>query len=129
MSGQRFTNVRAMSSSLEGGHTATARIAPERLHRIEVRTKRDIGGVAGPGAQVAVFLAIRASAGDPAKVCRGSLRMRVRHRLGIFVTTYDGEAIEVAVAIAIVGWIDEVPPATRPGIRNIGYISIGHVRP
>src|SRR5579884_1722707 len=102
-----------LSSSLVGGHAATAGVAPERLHCIVVRTKRDIGGVGGPGAQVADFLARRASTGDPAKVGRGSLRMRIRHRLGIFVATHDGEAIEVAVAITIVGLVDEVLPTTR----------------
>ena len=116
-------------NSLVGGHTTATCVAPERLHRVEVRTKRDVGGIASPGAQVAVFLAIGASVGDPAKVRRGALGMRVRHGLGILMTTYNREAIEVAIAIAIVGTVDEVPSATSPSIGDIGHIGIGHVCP
>jgi hypothetical protein len=78
--------------------TATG-VAPELLQGIEVRAKGDIGGVAGPGAQIADLLAV---VGDPAKVCRSPLRMRARHGLGILVTGYDREAIEVAIAITVV---------------------------
>lgn len=54
--------------------------------------------------------------------------MRIGHGLGIFVTTHDGEAIEVTIAIAIVAPIDEVSSARRSGIRHVGHIGIGHLR-
>ena len=59
---------------------------------------------------------------------RGPLRMRVSHGLGIFVATYNGETIKVAVAIAIIGLVDEILSTTRPGIGDVGYVGIGHVR-
>ena len=55
--------------------------------------------------------------------------MRVSHGLRIFVATHDGETIKVAVAIAIIGRVDEIHSAARPSIGDVGHIGIGHVRP
>ena len=114
---------------LVGSHTTAAGIAPDRLHGIEVRTKRDVGRIARPCTQVAIFLATRASAGDPAKVRCRPLRMWVRHGFGILVATDNGKAIEIAIAIAVVRRVDEVLTAVRASIRDVGHIGIGHIRP
>jgi len=55
--------------------------------------------------------------------------MWVSHGLRIFVATHDGETIKIAVAIAIVGLVDEILSAARPSIGDVGHIGIGHVRP
>ncbi len=55
--------------------------------------------------------------------------MRISHGFRIFVATHDGETIKVAVAVAVIGLVDEIPSAARPGIGNVGHIGIGHVRP
>ena len=53
--------------------------------------------------------------------------MRVSHGLGIFMTTHDGETIKVAVAIAIIGLVDEIPSTVRSGVGDVGHVSIGLV--
>src|SRR5487761_2121303 len=83
-------------------HAAIIGVAPQRLCRVMVSAKRDVGRVARPGAEVADLLASRAGARDPAEVGGSALRMRIRQSLRILVATHNGESIEVAIAIAIV---------------------------
>ena len=54
--------------------------------------------------------------------------MWISRSLGIFMATYNGETIKVAVAVAVIGLVDEIPSTARPSIGDVGHIGIGHVR-